>query len=259
MMIDFNGRKMFYDKQGSGPCLVFLHGYLESKEVWKSFSSFFQEYTVIMPDLPGQGDSEMIDENQTVEQMAEAVKAVIENEGFSSCFIYGHSMGGYVALAFERKYPEMVKSLGLIHSTIYPDNEEKKKNRIREIELIRAGKKVMVVSGMLPNVVAKENIQRLKPQIDEIVERAKMFPAKGIIAVLNAMMQRPKHKVNAETPFHLIAGDKDNFIPNEVYSGMKSANSGIVLDFIFNTGHASFIENPAKTAQVIKFFLNSVN
>lgn len=248
-----------YNKQGNGPCIVFLHGYLESKEVWDEFKLKFPEHTIITPDLPGHGDSEMIEENQSMEQMAAAVKAILAHENISSCYIYGHSMGGYVAEAFCRQWPEMVKVLGLIHSTIYADTDEKRNNRKREIELIRKGKKAMVVSGMLPNVVAKSNFDRLKQTIEEIIERAKMFAAKGIIATLNAMMQRADHEPDIDTPFHLIAGDNDNFIPVEIYNKMKQDNPHIQLDMVEGSGHASFIEVPDQTALIIKEFLKSVN
>jgi pimeloyl-ACP methyl ester carboxylesterase len=258
-LLRFNSKIISYDKHGRGTCLMLLHGYLESKEVWDEFKTRFSDYTVITPDLPGHGDSEIMDENQTMEQMAEALKAILDHENISKCFVYGHSMGGYVAEAFVRQWPDMVDGIGLVHSTIYADTEEKKNNRTREIELIRNGKKAMVVSGMLPNIVAPQNVERLRPVIEEIIERAKMFAAKGIIAVLKAMMQRPAHQVNVNVPFHLIAGDKDSFIPNKVYVKMKEEQPHIHMDLIKGSGHSSFIEFPDETATVIKDFLRSIN
>jgi pimeloyl-ACP methyl ester carboxylesterase len=248
-MLIHNSKVIHYKIVGNGPCIVFLHGYLESKEVWDDFIPKFKDFTIITPDLPGHGDSEPIHENQTMEQMASTIKAILDYENFAQCTIYGHSMGGYVAEAFCREYPEMVNSVGLIHSTIYADSEEKRNNRMREIELIRNGKKAMVVSGMLPNVVAPQNFERLKPIIEEIIERAKMFPAKGIIAVLNAMMKRSDHIVNINIPFHLIAGDKDKFIPIEIYNKMKKENPHIHLEMIKGVGHASFLEDSEALAE----------
>lgn len=258
-MLRINSKVVSYDLEGNGPCIVFLHGYLESKEVWGDFVKRFPNYTVITPDLPGHGDSEIMDENQTMDQMAESIKAILDHEKISKCVIYGHSMGGYVAEAFTRNWPEMVFGLGLMHSTIYADTEEKRTNRKREIELIRNGKKAMVVSGMLPNIVAKANTERLRPVIEEIIDHAKMFAAKGIIAVLNAMMQRPEHTVNSQIPLHLIAADADNFIPLKVYSKMKEDYPHITMDTIKGSGHSSFIEFPEESAAVIKDFLKSIN
>lgn len=131
-LIHIFGKEVHYNVQGEGPALVLLHGYLESKEVWDEFARYFNSYKLIMPDLPGHGNSAVFREIHTMEFMADAVAAILEKENINTCFIYGHSMGGYVAEAFTRKHPEKTRALGLIHSTIYADNEDKKANRKRD-------------------------------------------------------------------------------------------------------------------------------
>ncbi len=252
----FNGKKVSYTTKGEGPALVLLHGYLETKEVWDAFSSRFGSYKLIMPDLPGHGHSAVYKDAHTMEFMAEAVSAILEKENIKKCIIYGHSMGGYVAEAFARKYPEKVKALGLIHSTIYPDNEDKKTNRKREIALLRKGKQKQVVSGMLPNIVAKSNLEKFRPELQKIVDRANKFPVNGIIAILNGMMERPEHKINTNIPFHLIGGDEDNFIPISVYEKMAADNPSIKFDMIKGAGHASFIEKPEELLQKMQSFIS---
>lgn len=112
---------------------------------------------------------------------------------------------------------------------------------------------------MLPNIVAKSNLDLLRPKLDKIVDRANEFPASGIIAVLNGMMERPMHTVNPNIPFHLIGGDEDKFIPDTVYKKMAQDNPGIRFDMIKGVGHASFVEFPEKTALVVKNYVGSIN
>ena len=251
-----SNKKISYTTKGSGPALVLLHGYLESKEVWDSFSKLLDNYKLIIPDLPGHGVSEVVGEAHSMDLMADAVAAVLAKEQVEKCIIYGHSMGGYAAEAFARKYPKKTRAIGLVHSTVYPDNEEKKANRKREIALLREGKQKLVVSGMLPKIVAKSNLERLRPELEKIVERANNFPANGIIAVLNGMMMRPEHTINPAIPFHIVGGDEDNFIPASVYKKMAADNPTVQLDMIEGVGHASFIEKPDELAHKIKAFIS---
>lgn len=252
------GKAVKYNQTGQGKCIVLLHGYLESKEVWNNFIKHLAGYRIIMPDLPGHGASAVFKEIHTMEFMADAVYAILEKEQISKCIMYGHSMGGYVTEAFARKYPHKLDAMGLLHSTIYADNEEKKNNRKREIALLQEGKQSMVVSGMLPNIVATAHVEAYQEQLNTITERAKNFPVAGIIAILNGMMERPAHTVDKNLPFHLIGSDQDNFIPLDVYQKMADDNPSVYFDLIEGCGHASFIEKPADAASKIKEFTSRV-
>jgi pimeloyl-ACP methyl ester carboxylesterase len=228
-VIQFQNRPISYSKYHKGPCILLLHGFLETKEVWNAFAESFENYMVIAPDLPGHGASDVIAASHTMELMADAVNAILEHEKIETCFVYGHSMGGYVAEAFSRKYPQKVQTLGLLHSTLYADSDEKKQNRLREIELIKNGKQSLVVSGMLPKIVASQNLPALRSTVESIMERAKRFKPEGIVATLKGMMLRVEHRVDPMLPY----------------------------DCILDCGHTSFIEKPQIVIPVIKKFLHS--
>lgn len=255
--VQFRDKRIAYESYGSGPCLVLLHGYLETKAVWSSFIKLFDNLKIIVPDLPGHGDSDVICDKHTMELMAESVAAILEAEKIEKCVIYGHSMGGYVALAFARLFPEKTIATGLLHSTIYADAADKQHNRKREIEMIEAGKQKLVISGMMPRIVAPQNVEKLQTELQTIMEEALKFSSEGIIAALRGMMERPEHSIDKSKPFHLIGGRFDQFIPVEVYEKMATDNKTIEINFIKETGHASFIEKPEETAAVMKKFLHS--
>lgn len=256
--VQFQNKKIAYQTCGSGSCLVLLHGYLETKAVWNNFIKYFHGFKIITPDLPGHGDSEVLSNTHTMEQMAQSVAAILEVENVEKCIVYGHSMGGYVALAFERLFPHKTLAIGLLHSTIYADAPEKQSARMREIELIEAGKQSLIISGMMPRIVAPQNMEQLKPQLETIMTAAQRFSTEGIVAALRGMIQRPEHVVNKTKPLHLIGGKYDQFIPVSVYEKTAKDNPSIVFDCVEDVGHASFIENPKEAADVIKKFLHSV-
>ena len=114
-----------YDETGKGRPLVFLHGYLEAKEVWKPLTEILsREYRIITIDLPGHGSSGITGEVHTMEFIAEAVREVMRDAGTDRVIIIGHSLGGYAALAFAAMYPENLAGYVLFHSHPHADIPE---------------------------------------------------------------------------------------------------------------------------------------
>ena len=130
------------DSEKGEKCVVLLHGYLESMLVWEEFIPLiYKSVRVITLDLPGHGISEVKGSVHTMDYLADVVSAALKALGIESAYIVGHSMGGYVALALCERHPEQVAGVVLLHSTPNPDSEEKRKNREREIALVKSGKK----------------------------------------------------------------------------------------------------------------------
>jgi len=112
--------------------VVLLHGFAEDGDVWKyQLADLAAGYLVIVPDLPGSGRSDMTDD-MSIEGMALCVKKIIDHElpanaslAEDGITMIGHSMGGYITLAFANKYPGLLAGFGLFHSTAFADTEEK--------------------------------------------------------------------------------------------------------------------------------------
>lgn len=123
--IKIAGRKIFYRLIGDGPPVMFVHGFGEMGDVWRQQLDILKtKFRLIVPDLPGSGGSQMVSD-MSVEGMADVLETILGHESISNCVIIGHSMGGYVTLAFAEKYPENLLAFGLFHSTAFPDSEEK--------------------------------------------------------------------------------------------------------------------------------------
>jgi pimeloyl-ACP methyl ester carboxylesterase len=127
----FKNTKVSYSDQGNGQAIVLLHGFLENSTMWNDFiPEFSKKNRVITIDLLGHGKTECIGYVHTMELMAEAVLAVLKHLKIRRSILVGHSMGGYVALAFAELYPDAVKGLCLMNSTAKPDSKQKKKTEI---------------------------------------------------------------------------------------------------------------------------------
>src|SRR5690606_24365984 len=149
MIINFKGTTVYYQDEGQGSTVVLLHGFLENSSVWDSVkASLVKRYRVISIDLLGHGKSGCIGYVHTMEQMAEAVKTVLQWLKLRRVSFIGHSMGGYVALAYAEAYPDEVKGLVLANSTARADSQERKDSRDRAIELVKKDHKTFVRMGI---------------------------------------------------------------------------------------------------------------
>ena len=241
--------------------IVFLHGYLETMHVWNHFVEFFSEkYKIILIDLPGHGKSSFPEKEASMEVFADAIVDVLTTEKITQCMLIGHSMGGYAALAFAKKYPEFVKAFSLFHSHPFADTELVKKKRSKEIVLIKAGKLKLIANNNIPNTFSENNRKQFDKEITVIVENAKEMKPEGVIYALEAMKNRPDNSEflrNTNIPFLYIWGKKDIFISNETFKHIEMPeHSEIVI--LEHSGHMAFIEEKEKARKVILEFAEKI-
>lgn len=248
------------DSQKGEITLVLLHGYLESLEIWEDFAKLLTPYyRIIAIDLPGHGISQVKGEIHTMAFLADVLKGVLDKQGVSRCFVAGHSMGGYVAEAFAARYPEMLQGFILFHSTPNADTEEKKEDRRREIELIRADKKELIASLFAPKGFAEVNRKRLISRIEQFQELITENDNEGIIALLRGMIERDDmnemlHQLNVPQLF--IFGKLDEFIPADRAEALASAHPQANVAWLEHSGHMGFLEEPEESARIIRAFMD---
>ena len=260
--ITFNGAELVYTDQGEGKCVVLLHGYLERGEVWESFTGHFPEgYRFLIPDLPGHGESGSWGKVHSMDELATAVKAVLEAEGITDIFLAGHSMGGYVTMAFADLFPGLLSGYSLVHSTPFADTAEKKENREREISLVLCGKKRQIVLVNIPKAFATDNLDKMSGQVERLKQMAMRSPDNGTIALLNGMKDRPDRTEvlsNPGLPLLLIGGMKDNYIPPEVFEKVVSLAPHAGVLRLEQSGHMGFMEEPGPVVQAFTSFLEKL-
>ena len=247
------------DSQKGERCLVLLHGYLESMLVWEKFVPLLYKHVrVVTLDLPGHGISEVKGEVHTMEYLADTVAAMLDKLGIERCTIVGHSMGGYVALAFCEKYPERLDGLVLLSSTPNPDSPEKLERRRREIALVKAGKKELMARIVPAAGFAADHRAAMQDYIDDLAETIHITEDDGIVALLGGMMQRKDQNEmlrNSKVPQLFILGRKDEYIPLEVAEAMVAAHPQAQVVWLANSGHMGFIEEPQACADALLDFV----
>ncbi|HIS33416.1 MAG TPA: alpha/beta hydrolase [Candidatus Avirikenella pullistercoris] len=248
----------YMDSGTDKPAIVLLHGYLESIDIWENLGKKLAPYfRVLAIDIPGHGVSEIISETHSMELLADFIESWLKKIGISRCVIAGHSMGGYVALAFAKKYPDYVAGIVLIHASPDPDTPERKENRIREIEVIKAGRKEMLSRLNPGKSFAEDNKKRFAGVIAEMSEQIMLTEDEGIIALLNGIMEREDmnpvlQKLNAPELF--IFGKKDNFIPVKVAESIIGKNPQAEVAWLENAGHMGFIEEEEQCITILRSF-----
>lgn len=262
-IINYQGRKIYYKDQGRGDALVFVHGYLESSDIWNDFVvRFTDRFRVLCIDVPGHGKSEILSQVHEMGEMARVISTVLQAEEIDKVVIVGHSMGGYITLEFAHLFPEMTRGYCLFHSTCFADNEEKKNNRDREISLVLCGKKMQIIHTNIPKGFAADNTERLSESVLKAKEIAASCTNEGIIALLNGMKSRSDHSrlLASKNPPHLVIwGRKDNYIGEQVFNKLVETAPGASFQILNNSGHMGFLEEPDCSFNAIMEFLDSLN
>ncbi|MDF2667967.1 MAG: alpha/beta hydrolase [Paenibacillus sp.] len=251
--------QLAYEDSGAGRPLLLVHGFCGSSAYWKDTTKLLQaSYRVIAPDLRGHGRSEAPDVRYTVEMMADDLAALVERLELNKPVLLGHSLGGYVALAFAEKYPELLAGYGLIHSTARPDDEQGKANRNKAIETIKEKGIESFIDGLIPKLFAPDHLETMQEHVQASIDIGYITKPEGAIHTAEAMRDRPdRNKVlrDASLPVLLVAGGKDQIIPAEKTFSVQAAH--ITQARIDQAGHMSMMEAPDVLANIITQFVSS--
>jgi pimeloyl-ACP methyl ester carboxylesterase len=255
----YNSCRIHYKQIGKGHCIVLLHGYLENLEIWSGFADELSKtYQVLVLDIPEHGQSGGISDVNTIEGMAESVNATLSHLNIPNAVIVGHSMGGYVALAFAELFPAKTTGLCLFHSTPYADSEQKKLDRMHEVEQIDRGEKQTMVDASIPLRFAEKNLSKFVKELEWAKRIALKTSDRGIVDALKAMASRVdrNHVIeNAIFPTLMIFGALDNHIPLSVAKDLAQKHKKTRTVFLNNSGHMGFIEERDQALNAICSFL----
>jgi pimeloyl-ACP methyl ester carboxylesterase len=262
--INYKDSKVRYKVTGNGQeIVVLLHGYLESLDIWQDFGENLSDfYTVISFDLPGHGQSEAYGNIITMEGMADCISHCLKQLKIEKVIMVGHSMGGYVTMAFADKYPENLSGLCLFHSTPFADNDEKKSNRNREIGLIKQGKKELIYNVNIPKVFAEDNLEKFAEQLLFGIEIAKNTSDQGIIAALEGMKLRSDKShvlIEGNIPTLFIIGEKDQYIPSDALDEIITLTKNKMVLRLKNSGHMGFVEEKQEALLTVIKFIKSLS
>ncbi len=246
-----------FTDSGEGTTVVLLHGFLENKKMWKEYVDLFSKKNrVITIDLLGHGETDSLGYVHEMEDNANVVNEVLNHLNIKKAIILGHSMGGYVGLAFAELYPEKIQKLILLNSTSKEDSAEKKANRTRAIKAVKQNY-VNFVSLAIANLFSENNRTRLTDEIEKAKTEALKTPLQGIVASLEGMKIRKDREALLKQnlfPVLLILGKKDPVL-NYEESLAQIENTTVEL-VSFEDGHMSHIENKEELKTILLDFLN---
>lgn len=242
--------------------VLLLHGYLESLDVWDDFTELLAPHVrVVALDLPGHGVSEIKGEEHTMEFLADTAYAAMNALGVGRAVVAGHSMGGYVALEMLRKYPEVMDGLVLLHSTPYADDEKKRDDRLREVNLILGGKKEFIARNFPHVGFAPQNRAAMADAIAGLSEQISMTEDAGIVAVLRGIRDRKDLSDvmrEAKVPEMMVFGRYDHYVSPDVGAALAAAQPQAQTVWLENSGHMGFMEEPQATADALLGFVRRV-
>jgi 3-oxoadipate enol-lactonase len=248
--LNVNGIQIAYERRGSGMPLVLLHGYPLDHTIWDEVASLLEDdFDLIIPDLRGFGQSDLVEEQYTIADMAADVAALLDELGIETTYIAGHSMGGYISLAFVRNYRERVLGLGLIASQALGDSPERKDGRYATADEIMQTGVEPVVEGMTPKLTPDEQVQ---DKVRGVI--AEQQPI-GLANALRAMGERFDSMLVLPSftfPVVLVHGTADELIPVERAREIKATIKPAYLTELSGVGHMPMLEDPQETADTLR-------
>lgn len=248
--IDVNGIRLAYDRRGKGTPMVLLHGFPLDHHLWDEVVPLLEDqFDLIIPDLRGFGGSSTVDSFYSMEDYASDVAALLDHLGIPKAAIVGHSMGGYVALAFARLFPDRVSGLGLVSSQVLDDAPERKEGRYKSAADVADKGIASVVEAMAPKLTADTRLQEYARASME-----KQQPA-AYIGALKAMAERVDSTPLLSTisyPVVLIHGDADALIPVDRAREVKASFPQSHFVEIRGAGHMPMLEAREQTAEALR-------
>jgi len=260
--LTFNNKKLSYAIHGSGPAVMLVHGYTESKEIWFPMANELgKKYTVIMPDLPGHGGSDVI-ENLSMEMMAKLMDVLADTLQLERFIMIGHSMGGYVTACYADTNEHRLKGFGFFHSSARADTAEGKSNRIRVMEIIANDHGNSFINMFVPDLFFEGNRKRLADEIEILQQRALKISKEALIESQKAMAARSGHIdliADSNLPVLFIIGKQDNKSDyNLVLAQAALAKRAFVLS-LNDCGHMGYLEKFEDCLAAIDGFLLACN
>lgn len=258
-----NTTEIFYHKEGAGIPVILLHGFGEDSSIWDGAVPALTKYCLLLrPDIPGSGQSQKLEkEYTTLEDYADIMHALLEEEKLEKCIFLGHSMGGYIALAFAKKYPEKLAGLGLINSTAFADDDSRREKRIKSIQMVLEYGPVEFLQKTLPGYFSPAFSETHGDFIRQYVEKAKGIAAETLIQYYSAMMQRPDNTAvlqNSTVPVLFICGTEDGAAPLEDMLKQVHLPKVSYIHLLKNIGHKSMFEAGEEMCQYIQQFILAI-
>jgi pimeloyl-ACP methyl ester carboxylesterase len=260
--IIFNSAAVSYRISGQGMPVLLLHGFAEDGSVWDTFKSELEKkYLLLIPELPGTGDSDMPPAGkESLEYFADVIIAILDAEGIEQCCLVGHSMGGYTGVALAHKYPRYLSGIAFYHSSAYADDADKVAARRKGIKFIEQNGGQEFLKTSIPGLFYDK--EKSKTDIENMLTKGTRFTDEALIMYYNAMIRRPDHTETIQhfhRPVGFFLGEHDQAVPFAL--GLRQSHiPKVSLVYIFrSSAHMSMLEEPTLALTHLQNFLRYIH
>jgi 3-oxoadipate enol-lactonase len=256
-----HGTALAYDDRGGGPAVVLLHAFPLSKDMWRPQDDLAAELRVVAPDLPGFGNSGPLPGAATVDAFADAIAEFVQELGVGPVVLGGLSMGGYVALAFARRRPELLRGLILADTKADADDAAARAARDELIAFADGHTAADVAERLLPRLLGATT-QRERPDVaDDLRRIARGQAVSAIVEALRALRDRPDATPGLAAiavPTLVIVGEEDVITPPDAARKLADRIPNARLVPIPGAGHLSNFEAPAAFNAAVRSFVETL-
>jgi len=261
--IEVSGFKIFTNVWGTGKPLLLFHSLWGNLHIFDNLAqNLAQKYNVIRMDFPGHGKSSPPKSDYTFEEFALIINEVLNQLGIvDKINLIGHSMGGFAALAFAKKYEERIDSLILVQSLIREADAKSIRHRLRQADLINQNRKKLLLKLANESNFAEGNAVKFPDRFLQLEHISGIVTPEGALAGINAINKRQNSipfLTRAKFPVMFVIGKKDKIYNSDEQLSECKLIPGAEVVLLNNSGHLSFIEEELLFTQSISTFLDSV-
>jgi 3-oxoadipate enol-lactonase len=247
----------------AGGTVLFIHGFPFDGSMWReTLAGLPPGWRGLAPDLRGFGGTEPPDAHvYRMDDYARDLVRLLDDEGVARVVVCGLSMGGYVAFALRRRFPERVAGLVLADTRAGPDTEEARRGRYELAERVLREGHQPVIDGMMPKLLpeaTRASRPELVARVEDMMRRAS--PA-AIAAALHGLADRPDSSADLsaiDIPTLVVVGAEDALTPPAESELMAEAIPGARLEVVAGAGHLTPVEKPEEFGGVVGEFLGGL-
>ena len=264
MKVHINSVEIAYDDRGIGIPVLFLHAFPLNRSMWadqvNTLLHMGGAYRLVALDWRGFGESPVSDDISTMDVLADDVAGLMDTLGMQQAVICGLSMGGYVAFAFLRKYPQRMQGLILADTRPGADTAEAKANRENVAQLALSHGTEAIADLQIPRLLSDYTRQH-HPLIEQAVRQMiNAATPQGIAAASRGMALRSDFSdllSSISCPTLVIVGEQDVLTPPAVAHEYAARIPESQFVTIPNVGHLSNLEQPEAFLAAIQNFLSN--
>jgi YbgC/YbaW family acyl-CoA thioester hydrolase len=257
-----NGVGLAVEMRGKGPAVLFVHGYPLDRSIWTHQLAALDGWSRIAPDLRGMGQSDAPDLGYNLETYAADLATLLDLLRIDEAVLVGHSMGGYIAFEFLRRWRDRVRGLVLVDTRAEADSAEGKRARDATASTARDQGAGAIAEAMLPKMLAASTLSGAPATVEKVRSMMAATPVAGIVGALGAMRDRPDSSSLlsglAGLPTLVIVGDEDELTPPAQARDMADSIPGASLVVIRSAGHLPSLERPVETTDALLAFLDGL-